>query len=779
MHNKKDEMADLRKLVFRYVQEWKWFVLSVVCCLGLGLFYLKTTQSVYKINANVLIKEDESQSNKGMSALKNFSFGFPGSLDVEDELHVLSSFSIMRQAIHSLKLYTTYYENKYMIKKTEMYEKRAFDLEVPFEIVDTLSVGLKFYVSVDKNGNVDVKGKTSKNKVVYNVKDASLHLTINTIYGNFSLNKGAGFKNNKSYSYDILISPADGATEWYMKNVDIYLASKKANVIALSVLGENIDKNKLLLNKLIELYNNDALIEKNMVHSNTAKFIKNRLEILSTELAVAETAVEQYKQKRKMFNMDLESKALLEQNNDIQPMLIETSSQLLFIEQILEYLKDKENKYTLLPSSIGVKDEAAVGAIQSYNQVLLERMKLLRSTSENNPAVININEQAEALRVSVVQTIENVRKGLLIVQKELNDRNMTFNNRFLESPTIEKEFLDIKRNQLIKEQLVLFLMEKKEENALTLAVTAPKAKIIDRAYNNSKPVSPNKKMILFISLAFGLFLPIIYFYVIDLFKNTFASKEELEAITAIPVLGEICNNERQERIVVSKSSVTPIAELFRGIRNNLNFILNKKDEKVVLITSTRSGEGKSFVSINLALSLSLTNKRILLIGMDIRNPKISEYMHLNSSHKGITNYLADESVTIDDILERSTETPNLSIICAGPIPPNPGELLLDKRLDDLFDQLRARFDYIIIDSAPVGMVSDSFTLNRVSDMTLYVTRANYTDKQSVNFIESLVQSEHLKKLYMIVNDTNLNTGRSYGYGYGYNNVEKGEKVSKS
>ena len=338
---------------------------------------------------------------------------------------------------------------------------------------------------------------------------------------------------------------------------------------------------------------------------------------------------------------------------------------------------------------------------------------------------------------------------------------------------MEKEDREIQRNRNQKERLVVFLLEKKEENETSRAAAEPKAKIIDAAYKNYKPVAPRKMIILAAALLFGLFIPFVIIMFLDSLKDTFESKSELEALTSAPILGEICMKENDTNVVISKESVTPIAELFRLIRGNINFILNKKNENVLLITSTRSGEGKSFFTINLALSLSLLSNKILVIGLDIRNPKFSEYMHLNNKQKGITNYLSDESLLANDIVVKNSGYENLDVICAGPVPPNPGELLLSERLDHLIDELKPQYDFILIDSAPVGMVSDTFALNRLSNMTLYVTRANYTERSNIFFIESLIKQNRLKKLYLIVNGTEFKSKYgAYRYGYGYGAEKK-------
>jgi capsular exopolysaccharide synthesis family protein len=346
-----------------------------------------------------------------------------------------------------------------------------------------------------------------------------------------------------------------------------------------------------------------------------------------------------------------------------------------------------------------------------------------------------------------------------------------FTGRFADAPTIEKNYVVIKRNQLIKEGLVVFLMEKGEENALSASLFTSKARIIDAAYKVTKPVWPKKLIILAVALFLGLVAPIVVLYLKDILVRTFTGKDEVEKISNLAVIGEVSLAEEDDKsgsaIVIRKESVTPVAELFRLIRTNLQFILTKRDEKVILVTSTQGGEGKSFVSVNLAASLALMGRKVVVVGLDIRKPMLAAYLKLSNA-QGVTNFLASEDMTLDRVVTHNVDGhEGLDVIVAGPIPPNPGELMLSDRMAQLFAQLKERYDYVVVDSAPVGMVSDSFTLAPYSDMTLYVVRANYTDKSSLDYIETIQRNERLKKVYVVVNGVNIKKRAGYGYGYGY------------
>ena len=750
----KNGLLEIKNLIFRFLREWKWFALSMMTTLIIAVAFIKIVNPVYQVNANVVIKDNEASSPTGISAFKNLGFGLGGALDINDELEVINSYSLMRQTVRDLKINQTETEVEYFVKKTDQYKNSVFNLDILPSVMDTLSSYLSFTVKTNSKGLTYVKIE-DKDGTIYKEKSLKLPAILETKYGDFRLSHTNLYEEGESYKYKIGVSSYDVAAEELKKDILIYLASKKSNVIALVIKGTNVDKCKDILNTIITLYNKDALEDKSILANNTDIFISSRLTDLSRELSMAEDDVETYKISNNFFNIGIESEIMLNQEKEIQDMLISIRTQLSIMDYIDTYLSSEENKYSLLPTSLGIKEESALSAISEYNSMVLERLKMLKTTSETNPIMDNTNSIIDALRINVRQSIKNVKEGLIISERDLVAKNKLILDRFKDAPTIEKDFRELQRNRSIKERLVIFLLEKKEENAITKAVAEPKAKIIDAAYKNNKPVFPRKLLTLAAALMAGFMIPAIVILLLDAMKDTFESKQELEGLTNLPILGEVCVKDNENHVVISKESVTPIAELFRLIRGNISFIINKKSENVLLVTSTRSGEGKSFFSINMALSLALISKKILLIGLDIRNPKLSEYMHLNNAVKGITNYLSDDSVDVNEIIIKSVSASNLDVICSGPVPPNPGELLLSDKLDKLIESLKTQYDYIIIDSAPVGMVSDSFSLNRLSNMTLYVTRANYTERTNLPFIESLMSQNRLRKMYLIVNGTEV------------------------
>ncbi len=758
------ELKQIKHLLYRYLMAWKWFALSIATLVFFAVVYVYLKQPIYTTHASILVKSEESNGG-GMSALKTLSFGFPGSMDVEDELMVISSNSMLRRVIMDLDLYTDYHRVKFGLKKTEVYDDRVITLKIPRSVIDTLNVALEFDVFVNADGLVSVSGEDSKGTDIFEIKDTSFPVQIQSEYGIFSLNAEPTLKIGKSLTYKINVVPVSVATVQYSKLLSIYIASKKANVINMDLSGTCRSKQVMLLNKLIEVYNKEALLDKNLVYANTAEFIQNRLSILSGELQEAEQTVESYKKSRSVFNMEAESQALLQLQNELEPRFIEVQSQLVFVNEIINKLRTGE-EFTLLPSGIGISDETALRSLSGYNDAILERLKLLETSTKENPSLKILESRILATKANVMVTLENLKTSLELLSTEFITRQDFFKGRLKSAPTIEKEYLNIKRNQLIKEKLVVFLMEKQEENALTLAVTAPKAKVIDYAYNSIYPTSTSPILILAIAFFIGFIIPVAVIYLKDLFKDSFSTRSELEGLLGTKVLGEIYINPTRENIVVKKGLTSPIVELFRSLRNNIDFILKKDSDKVIMVTSTMSKEGKTFVSINTALSMSLTGKKVVLVGLDLRNPRLFDYMKMTSQNIGVSSYLSNENIQIDEILQKDYMGLGLDVILAGPIPPNPGELLLDQRLDTMISYLRENYDYVILDTAPVGVISDSYSFKRFTDMTLYVTRANYSPLSSVDLIKSLKTEKSLNKVYAVINGTDRRES-SYGYGYGY------------
>lgn len=768
--NNSNELISLPDLVKTVVKHWYLFVISVICCVALAFAYAKITKDEYTVCANVMIRTDMSSTgNMAGAFMQQFGLGnlMGQGVSVDDELHVISSHSLLREAALKMGLNKTRIYKENFFNRETQYKDFAIDVIDPTMQCDTLSTTLVFKIKVDEEGKADIKVK-KRFHTLANIKDTTLPAEVSTIYGNYIVTTTPDYVAGEAYNYTIRVCSFDAAAENVGKNVDIYIPDKLSNLITLSMQTAYIDYGKELLNTLTDLYNKRGIKEKNIEAINTAQFIDERLALIAHELDSAERKVEKYKQDNKLSDLEIEAKIILEQDGEFQATLLETETTAKILEYTLDFISQPENRYSLIPFSSGL-DKGASDALTAYNELALKRLNLSNTAKAGSPALKILEEQIDASRQNVISTVKTALESTNIALKDLRDKEAKFYDRIRTMPTQEREFISIFRQKAIKEELYIFLLQKQEENALTLAMASPKGQIVDEAYNFVEPVSLSTTMKLAIGFLIGLILPAIYLYLRAIFQTKFSTKEEVERMTRIPILGELCTHHSNSNIVVHEGDNSSISELFRLLRTNLQFMLTGKKDKVVLLTSSVSGEGKSFVSVNLAIALSLLKKRVLIIGLDIRNPRLSEYLNV-SSRFGITNYLASEEVEIDQIIVPSNINPLLDIITAGPVPPNPAELILSNRLDALFDELRNRYDYIIVDSAPVAMVSDTFSLMRITDAVIYVCRANYTQREYIRYCNNLVTDGRLHNVSLVVNATNSSQG--YGYGVGPN----GERI---
>ena len=624
--------------------------------------------------------------------------------------------------------------------------------------MDTLSVPARFKVNVTKDGEITVNTKIAKYKE--KKKANKFPVAIETPYGVFTLTTTENYVPGEKLKTEITVSGYGMVAEEWAKLLDSYIPNKRTNIITMSVEDANIKRGKDFLNTLIDLYNQQGLEEKNIEATKTGKFIDERLSIISKELYDIEKEIEKYKVDNKILDVVEDARAAYSKREHYSEIQLQAELRSHIVAIVEDFINNPENKNSLLISTSGVVGDA----IAKYNSLLITRRELLRSAKEDNPIIKKLDIQIDLAWQNIKDVLAASKKEKDVSLTDIKILEDEMQGLVSEAPARERTYLNMKRQQSIKSELFMFLLQRREDNLITLAANTPKGQIVDSAYNLNKPVSLPKKIILLVWLCLGFAIAAGYLYIKDLFKTKFSTREELEKLTALPLLGEVSVNDTGRNIVVSSGDNTSISELFRLIRSNLQFILSN-GEKVMLVTSSISGEGKSFISCNLAASLALTGKRVVVVGLDIRQPKLGEYLNIDG-RAGVTNYLASNSVSINDIIHKEPFASGLDVILAGPVPPNPAELLLSDRLEELFKELKKKYDYVIIDSAPVGMVSDTFSIDRISDICVYVCRADYTEKDNIRYAEKLSEDKKLKKLYLVLNATN--TKKGYGYGYGDN-----------
>lgn len=770
-NNNKSDFIDINALFRSYLSKWYWFVLSIAFCVLLGYLYTRKFPRKMAVRANVLIEQENSSP---MAALGGMSSLFGSNGKVDDEIFVIGSHSLYRNVVKELDINKIHYVRDGFMKAHLAYPEFPVDVVAP-GVADTLGTGIYFTISVNKDGKADIKAKANK-KTIADESGVTLPTLLKTEYGDFKVTTTPSYKKGKNLKTVVTFSSYDEAAENLSEFVHSDIASKKGNVINLSVDTPNPLYGKDILNKIIEKYNERGVNEKNIQGEKTATFLESRIKLLAEDLKESETALQSYKEDNGLVDVYAEAKYQIEKRGVVETAMLEIEQQIALLKYTRDFLADTTNYTELIPVTVGNvtttgkngsstnKNAAVQDGISAYNDLVLRRLKLSQNARPNNYAIKELSKQMNVLRKNIRESSEKALENANIALREIKSEKGATENRIGSFPKQEREFTEMYRQREVKQSIYLFLLQKQEENAMLLANAVPKGHIVDEAFVLTRPLGMSRMMVLALAFMFGLVMPPVLLYLRKLLRNKFETREEVEKQVSAPVLGEMCVDRSGRSLVVSETDTSSATELFRLMRTNLLFMLGNADDKVVLVTSTRSGEGKSFISLNLAATLSLLEgKKVLLVGMDIRNPQLANYIGINPV-LGLTNYLSSPDVKIDAIIEKVPGIKNLDVIVAGPIPPNPAELLASKNVDNLFAQLRTMYDYIVIDSAPVGMVSDTFTLNRLSNATVYVTRVNYSTMSDLRFIENVYDEKRLNNLSVVVNGTPSKKG--YGYGYG-------------
>ncbi len=760
-YNSSDEedMIDLRQLLKKYLQHWHWFVFAIIISFILAKTYLKLTVNKYNIQTTIQIQDNRtSLFSSELNNLDVFDL-MGGDKEVEDEIQVLSSIKLIKQTIDELGIQTEYYKRS-DFKYIEQYKNLDIKLNLSQHFLDTLNYNLFFNVK-RKQDKYLVRVKQKDIKYKENFLLENLQTPFKTPFGEFQLQQ-AGGKIEDGDKYKIIIHSKKRLIENYKEKLSINTVTKKTDVIQLSLVEENVLKARNFLDKIIELYNKDAIDNKNILAKNTANFIRERLFIVGKQLSEAEENVENFKRSENLTDIVSEATLFLETSSEYKKKITELEIQLNLIDYVEKYLNTE--KIQLIPINVIGESPALSTSIEQYNKLVLEMIQLQQTASLENPTLVQLRKEVKLLKNNVLAGTANSKKRISISLKDLKQKDKEFKSKIRNVPTQERLYFSVKRQQEIKQKIYIFLLQRQEEVALQLASTEPIARTIDNAYASLNPVSPKGKFIYLFALVLGLAVPFVIVYLLDLLQNKIETKEEFKSLVKVPFLGSICVNKDNKRVVVKEKSSTPIIEMFRLIRTNLQFMNGTIKSPVILVTSTVSGEGKSFTSINLAMSLALTNKKVVLVGLDIRRPKLNEYLEVGGK-TGVTLYLSENIDSINDIIVPSIHHPKLDLIPSGPVPPNPAELIMSERLEELMTELKNRYDYIIVDTAPVGVVTDTYLLNRIADMTVYVSRKGFTPKEAIRLINEISDNKKLKNMSVVLNGTNEST--EYGYTYGY------------
>ena len=771
-----EEQVNIQELLFRYLIHWPWFVVSIIICIACAWGYLRLTTPIYNITATVLIKDEKKGGGANMSSeLEKMGLdGFvSSSSNVDNEIEVLRSKSLAREVVNNLGLFVTYMDEDEFPSK-ELYHTSPVLVSLTHQEADKLPGRMEINMILQPTGALGVQITVGEKE--YRKQFDKLPAVFPTDEGTVAF-----FANNDTLSavrpenitkerhITAFINRPFSVSKGYVNSLSIAPTSKTTSVVVISLENTNTRRGRDYINKLLEMYNINANNDKNEVAQKTAEFIDERIGIISKELGSTEQDLENFKRSAGITDLSSEAQIALTGNAEYEKKRVENQTQINLVMDLQRYMKG--NEYEVLPSNIGLQDAASAGAIDRYNQMLVERKRLLRTSTENNPTIINLDTSIRAMRTNVQATLDATLKGLQITKEDLAREASRYSRRINDAPTQERQFVSIARQQEIKSGLYLMLLQKREENAITLAATANNAKIIDEALADDNPISPKKTIVYLAALVLGVGLPVGVIYLIGLTKFKIEGRADVEKLTSLPVVGDIpLADEKTGAIAVFENQNNLMSETFRNVRTNLQFML-ENGKNVILVTSTISGEGKSFISANLAISLSLLGKKVVIVGLDIRKPGLNKVFNIPKKEHGITQYLTNTTANLMDFVQPSDINKNLFILPGGTVPPNPTELLARGGLEKAIETLKANFDYVILDTAPVGMVTDTLLIGRVADLSVYVCRADYTHKAEFTLINELAENNKLPNLCIAVNGLDLNS-RKYGYYYGYGKYGK-------
>lgn len=772
-----EEQVNIQEILFRYLIYWPWFVVSVIICVAIAWGYLRITTPIYNISATVLIKDEKKGGGASMSSeLERMGLdGFVSSSNnVDNEIEVLRSKSLAREVVNRLGLFVTYMDED-EFPESELYRTSPVLVSLTPQEADKLPGRMEVSMVLQPAGTMDVQitvgGKEYRKRLeklpaVFPTDEGTVAFFVN----NDTLSSVRPESVTKERHITAFINRPFSVAKGYANSLSIAPTSKTTSVVVVSLKNSNTRRGKDYIDKLLEMYNINANNDKNEVAQKTAEFINERIGIISKELGSTEQDLENFKRSAGITDLSSEAQIALTGNAEYEKKRVENQTQINLVMDLQRYMSSG-NDYEVLPGNIGLRDAASVGAIDRYNEMLIERKRLLRTSTENNPTIINLDTSIRAMRSNVQATLDATLKGLQITKDDLAREANRYSRRINDAPTQERQFVSIARQQEIKSGLYLMLLQKREENAITLAATANNAKIIDEALSDDSPVSPKRMVIYLAALVFGIGLPVGIIYLISLTKFNIEGRADVEKLTLLPVVGDIpLADEKTGSIAVFENKNNLMSETFRNVRTNLQFML-EGGKNVVLVTSTISGEGKSFVSSNLAISLSLLGKKVVIVGLDIRKPGLNKVFNIPKKEHGITQFLTNPTTDLMDLVQSSDINKNLFILPGGTVPPNPTELLARDGLEKAIETLKQNFDYVILDTAPVGMVTDTLLIGRVADLSVYVCRADYTRKAEFTLINELAENNKLPNLCIAINGLDLQK-KKYGYYYGYGKYGK-------
>lgn len=794
MGQEEESSFSFKNLFKLFVLNWQWFLLSLFICACGAFIYLRYKAPIYQVTAKMLIKDENTNRSRGNQMLANMQdLGFmTNSTGIDNEVEILQSRILSTEAVKKLKLYTEYYMSGKVTDQL-IYKLQPINVDLSEEDLETLDKkGLSIKMTISLKGstyNVECDGKNVKGPAIYNKGGfkgsfTTLPATINTPYGTLTFTQNVPEEefielyDLKEVGRDLIVSiyPPSIVGSRYANSLSVEPTSKMTSIAQLAISDFSAERAYDYLNELSVVYNDQANADKNEIAFKTEEFINSRLEKIHAELGMTENELEEYKRNHNLTELKLDASQTLSQQYQYSQKLTEAETQIKLLNFLSEHIKNPANKYQIIPSNVGMADPVSASLINEYNKTVQERELLLRAASENAPQVAALTSKMENLQSSIEKALAQARRSAEIQRNSIQQQFNLFNSKIRNAPEQERILTQIGREQEVKAGLYLMLLQKREENSISLAATADKGKLIDEPSIIGQ-VSPKKSIIMLAAIVLGLALPLLILYLLQLMRYKIEGHEDVVKLTSLPIVADVAVASEAVKssagIVVRENENNQIEEIFRSMRANIQFML-KEDQKVILFTSSTSGEGKTFNAANLAVSFALLGKKVVLVGLDIRKPALGRLFSISDRKNGVTPLLTKSDVTMQDLKSQicaSGVNDNLDLLLAGPTPPNPAELLARENMKKIIDLLRDSYDYVILDTAPVGLVTDTLLIGKYTDVTVFVCRADYTPKSSFMFINELKREGKMPNMCIVLNGVDMSK-KKYGYYYGYGRYGK-------
>ena len=768
------------------VLNWQWFLLSLIIFVSGALIYLRYAEPVYSISARMLIKDDNSKKKNASQILSDMEdFGFlTNSTGIDNEIEIIQSRILLRDAVKDLKLYTEY-RRVGRVRDAILYGIQPLNVDLDPVHLDSLDINLltgvrSIKMTLSREGEYYVaKGDLwyGKQQVSsFERRFKSVPATFTTEYGTLTFTKNIGYDLESGEKCIVTILPPMQVATNYLDVLTVKPTSKQTSIALLTMKDRDIRRGMDFLRQLAICYNRQANADKNEIALKTEEFINDRISKITSELGSTEGAIEEFKKRNAVTDVGIDATSSVQMSAQYSAQLSEANAQIQILDNLREYVNNPKNKYQVIPSNVGMTDAASSALISSYNQAVQDRNRLLKAASEEAPQVRTLTATIEELQNSIQSALMQARRAADINRQGIQSQYGKFQGKVSAAPIAERVLTQIGRQQDVKSGLYLMLLQKREENTISLAATADKGKLIDEPLYEGK-VSPKGMIALLVAVVLGFGAPALILWLLSFFRYKVEGHEDVAQLTELPIIADVAvaseNVKQKAGIVVQANKNNQIDEIFRSMRTNIQFML-QGDQKVILFTSSTSGEGKTFNAANLAVSFALLGKKVILCGLDIRKPALGRLFGISDHFEGITSLLTLDKVTKDALaaqIQKSGVNDNLDLLLAGPVPPNPTELLARENFADVANMLRQQYDYVIFDTAPVGLVTDTLQIGQQADITVFVCRADYTPKSAFGLLNTLAKEKKLPNPCIVLNGIDMSR-RKYGYYYGYGRYGK-------